>query len=125
MPTTEREKGDAKMDDFLLINVLFIAAGVIFMGLAMPLILGKVPPNQWYGFRTPKTLSEARIWYPVNRIMGFDLLAVGTATIISAVSILVTGRSISITQAVITNMAVLFTSLILGLIHGFWTLSKY
>ncbi len=113
------------MDDFLLVNVLFIITGAIFILLAMPLILGKVPPNQWYGFRTAKTLADNRIWYPVNRIMGYDLLAVGTATVISAVSVLATGRSISINQAMLTNLGVMFSTLVLGLLHGFWTLSKY
>lgn len=113
------------MDSFLLINLLFIGASIIFIGLAIPLILGKIPPNQWYGFRTPKTLSEARIWYPVNRIMGYDLVAVGTASIIAAVSLLLTGRSLSLARVLMTNVAVLFTALILSLLHGFWLLSKY
>jgi uncharacterized membrane protein len=113
------------MDDFLLINLLFIVAGTIFSVLGIPLILQKVPPNEWYGFRTAKTLSDERIWYPINKLMGYDLLAVGFAIIVSASSVLVTGRSISINQALVINLGVLGTALILGLIHGFLALKNY
>ena len=40
--------------------------GLLFIGLSIPLLLNKVPPNLWYGFRTRLTLSDPQIWYPVN-----------------------------------------------------------
>lgn len=110
------------MDDFLLINTLFIVAGVVFIALAIPLILGKVPPNEWYGFRTPKTLSEPHIWYSANRLMGYDLMAVGTATCVTAISTVITGRSIALDQALWVNTGVLLSGLFLGVLHGFLSL---
>jgi hypothetical protein len=46
---------------------------------AIPMILGKVPPNRVYGFRTAKTLSSPEIWYPANRIAGWWAIAAGVA----------------------------------------------
>jgi len=45
--------------------------------LALPMALGKVPPNQLYGFRTPKTLSSPDIWYSANRIAGWFMVLAG------------------------------------------------
>jgi uncharacterized membrane protein len=42
---------------------------------AVPLVLGKAPPNRFCGFRTRKTLSSPAIWYPANRIAGWLLIA--------------------------------------------------
>jgi uncharacterized membrane protein len=56
-------------------------AGLVAIGLSIPLVLGKVPPNRWYGFRTPKTLSDERVWYPANRAGGWAMLAAGFAII--------------------------------------------
>ena len=39
------------------------------------MILGKVPPNGAYGFRTPKTLSSEDVWYPANRAAGWFMSA--------------------------------------------------
>lgn len=113
------------MDDFILINSLFIGVGIIFIILAVPLILQKVPPNQWYGFRTPKTLSDEHIWYPVNKLMGYDLLGVGIAIIISGLSMLLTGRSLPLSQVLFINVGVLLTALALGVLHGFLALRQY
>jgi hypothetical protein len=30
-----------------------------YIGLGIPLLLGRIPPNSWYGCRTPKTLSSS------------------------------------------------------------------
>ena len=49
--------------------------------LAVPMVLGVVPPNRFYGFRTPKTLSSPGIWYPANRVSGWCLIAGGALAI--------------------------------------------
>ena len=41
-------------------------AGILLAALSIPLILGHVPPNHWYGFRTSKTLSSAKLWRAAN-----------------------------------------------------------
>lgn len=52
----------------------YILPGIVAL-VAVPMVLGKVPPNGFYGFRTPKTLSSAAIWYPANRFSGWMMIA--------------------------------------------------
>ena len=38
---------------------MYAIMGVMFVGLSIPLLLDKVPPNGWYGFRTRLTLGDS------------------------------------------------------------------
>ena len=64
--------------------VILVGFGLpILLGiLALPLRLGKVRPNLFYGFRTPKTMSSPEIWYTANRFAGQWLLAASALTIL-------------------------------------------
>ena len=66
--------------------IMFIALGGIFIGLSIPLIKRKVPPNPWYGFRVRRTLRDPDVWYPANEYAAWRLLWVGIATLIVAVA---------------------------------------
>lgn len=68
----------------LSLLILFVCIGLLMVALAIPLILGRVPPNTWYGFRIRLTLDDPRIWYPANRYAAWLLLAVGGLTIVAA-----------------------------------------
>ncbi len=57
--------------------MMFLFCGLLFIGISIPLILGKIPPNHWYGFRTRKTLSNKETWYKANKYMGKDLAIFG------------------------------------------------
>lgn len=57
-------------------TVLF-AIGITLIVAAVPLAIGKVPPNRWYGFRTSTTLADARTWYRVNAATGRSFAACG------------------------------------------------
>ena len=48
---------------------------------AVPLVLGKVPPNGLYGFRTEKTQSSPEVWYPANRFAGWAFVVAGLITV--------------------------------------------
>jgi hypothetical protein len=52
---------------------------VLFILLAIPLILGIVPRNYFYGFRSRRTLAADTLWYPVNRVAGVSLALAGLA----------------------------------------------
>ena len=47
-----------------------------------PLVVGVVPPNWIYGFRTAKTMSSPQIWYEANRHAGANLMAAGVWTMV-------------------------------------------
>jgi uncharacterized membrane protein len=61
---------------FMLVNVF---VGILLAGLSVPLVLRRVKPNSLYGFRTPKTLSNQRIWYETNAFAGRLSLGLGVA----------------------------------------------
>jgi hypothetical protein len=52
----------------------FAVPAVILFVVAVPLVFGLVPRNRFYGFRTPKTLSDENTWYAVNRIAGVAMM---------------------------------------------------
>jgi uncharacterized membrane protein len=70
--------------DWLNIGIesTLLLAPIIIIASAIPLLYNKIPPNNWYGFRTPKTYSDKEIWYKANRFMARDLLVVGVAHLV-------------------------------------------
>ena len=58
-----------------------LVTSLMFVALSFPLLLDKVPPNPWYGFRTRLTLSDERIWYPVNAWGARRLLWIGVVSV--------------------------------------------
>jgi len=57
--------------------VLLFLTGLLFSGLAIPLMRRKIKPNSWYGILVPKGMESESIWYEVNAIMGRYLFAFG------------------------------------------------
>jgi len=51
----------------------FFIPSVIFIAISVPIVLGMVPPNRFYGVRTRRTLSSDEIWYPANRHGGIAI----------------------------------------------------
>lgn len=64
---------------------LYSFGGLLLAGLSVPLILHKIPPNGWYGFRLPATLQNPTLWYKVNAYAGWRFLVVGLGTAIGAI----------------------------------------
>ncbi len=65
----------------------FAFIGFLGVGSGIPLILQKVPPNPWYGFRVQATLENPAVWYPANRYLGKCLLAFGLFMMVTAVGL--------------------------------------
>ena len=61
-------------------TLFLIGAGVIAVT-SIPLILKMVPPNHLYGFRTPSTLSNRKLWYRANTFAGWALLIAAVASV--------------------------------------------
>lgn len=51
------------------------AVAAIIALTAVPLLFGWVPPNPYYGFRTPRSMSSPEAWYLANETMACYLLA--------------------------------------------------
>jgi uncharacterized membrane protein len=52
---------------------------VLFLLLGLPLMLGKVKRNNYYGARFPATLADDRVWDVINQRSGLLFVAGGTA----------------------------------------------
>ena len=66
---------------------IFVGASLLLCAVSVPLIIRRIKPNPWYGFRTPKTMNDEHIWYEANaysgRLMCFlgVILAIVTAAL--------------------------------------------
>ena len=67
--------------------LLFTATGLLFIGLAIPLLRRRVRPNGLYGVRVPATFEDEAVWYEANARSGRDLLAFGVLIVGSAVAL--------------------------------------
>ena len=105
-------------------TLLFALVGIMFVGLSIPLIRNRVPPNPFYGFRTAKTLSDPRIWYEVNHISGNDLLVAGAMITCSSLTMLVLAQNWKPEHVAGTLLLVMCLSLIGVLVHGLSVLRR-
>lgn len=53
----------------------YLSLYVVLILAVQPLVLGWVPPNEWYGFRLPGARINPAAWYEVNRMGGLFFTA--------------------------------------------------
>jgi uncharacterized membrane protein len=51
----------------MVMSVLFTLLGALVVGMSIPLLGGRVPPNAAFGLRTPATLGNKEVWYAANK----------------------------------------------------------
>jgi hypothetical protein len=56
-------------------------AGLLCLGLALPLVRGRVRPNRLYGVRFPQSFQSDEAWFAINRFGG-KRLAIWSAPLI-------------------------------------------
>lgn len=67
--------------DFYDKNVLAVlGVPLLFTVIAVPLRLGRVPRNGFYGFRTRTTLSSDRIWFAAKAHFGRRLIVASSGS---------------------------------------------
>jgi uncharacterized membrane protein len=99
-----------------------IVVAIVTIAISIPLIMGLVPPNGFYGFRTPKTLSSPEIWYPANRVSGIYLALAGLVTLITTLAL--RGAGFSPERSAGTMLALILGPLTVALIASFLYLRK-
>ena len=62
--------------------ILRLLVGVLCIALGIPLALGKVKRNSFYGFRIAKTLNDESVWYRVNKFTGKAFIGSGLGTMV-------------------------------------------
>jgi hypothetical protein len=83
--------------------------------LGLPLYLGKVPPNRWYGFRIRETLNNPETWRTVNRTAGGWLMVLGAAG--AGVATWTQRQAFAVADAAMINMGVFLCGMALMLVH--------
>jgi uncharacterized membrane protein len=112
------------MTQVTLYSLLFGGVGVLFIGLSIPLIQGRVPPNSTYGFRTAKSLSDPKIWYAINHISGRDLLVAGALISLGSAGMLFLGQRLPPLQVALTLLLLMVFTLSGAALHGFIVLRR-
>jgi uncharacterized membrane protein len=46
----------------------YFATGTVYILVSVPLLLDKIGPNWFYGFRIARAYKSTEMWYKVNRI---------------------------------------------------------
>lgn len=108
-------------------NYLIIAYVVpaIVILVSIPMILGKVPPNRLYGFRTPKTLSSPDIWYPANRASGWFMTAAGLLALCCNAAVLALSRDWPQTTLIRWLQVITMAPLVLSLLASFLYVRRF
>lgn len=65
--------------------VIHFMAGLLAVAVSLPLLLGKVKRNAWYGVRIRAAFVSEAAWYAINRHGGRLFLAWGLALVLTAV----------------------------------------
>jgi uncharacterized membrane protein len=81
MPPTH--SGEQVISISLFISSLSIIIGMLIIGLAIPLIRGKIPMNDTYGLRIPKSFTSEENWYKLNTFGSKIMIAFLSVVILS------------------------------------------
>jgi uncharacterized membrane protein len=92
--------------------------GLLLALLAVPLLRGRVPRNRFYGFRTPKTLSDDRVWYAANRIAGRDLLVAGASISLGALALFFFGGGLSERMLALAHLGLVIVAVGAATVHS-------
>ena len=66
------------------LTIVFSAVGLLFVGLAGPMIRRRVKANALHGLRVPATYAAERVWYEANAQSGRDLRRLGVLLVVLA-----------------------------------------
>ena len=70
------------MNSIQVLALLTAGCGLVISGLAIPLILRRVPPNGIYGIRTKASFASESDWYRINWVGGRYLAVSGFMIVI-------------------------------------------
>jgi hypothetical protein len=70
------------------LGILYIALGVVVIGLSVPLFLGRIPMNRWFGVRLPEAYRSEANWREINRYGAKQLTAYGVYLIAAGAIVL-------------------------------------
>jgi uncharacterized membrane protein len=112
------------MNEILVIIIFFVFIGAVFIILGIPLLLEKVKPNWFYGFRTPTTIKNKDLWYKVNKQVGREFIIAGIIVLLCSIFMLIFQPILTLIQLIIILLLLVHLSLIIIIIRGLFLLRK-
>ena len=112
------------MDEIFLTILVFIFIGAVFIVLGIPLLLEKVKPNWFYGFRTPTIVKNKDLWYKVNKQVGREFIIAGIILMIGSIYMIIFQPVLTLIQLIIILLMILQLSLVFIIIRGFLLLKR-
>ncbi len=104
--------------------LLYGIGGVLLIAISLPMIYDKIPPNGFYGFRTPRTMSDPNVWYPANRVAGRNLALAGVIVATTALVVFAMQKNLQPRTAALTLLIVSMAALIGAVVHSFIALRR-
>ncbi len=104
--------------------LIYGGTGLLVAVLSLPMMYDKIPPNSFYGFRTPRTLSDPNVWYPANRAAGRNLALAGGIVGTTALVLFAMQKSIQPRTADLTLLIVSMASFAGAVVHSFIALRR-
>lgn len=99
------------MNDIQILASVIAGSGLLISLVSVPLILGRIPPNDVYGIRTRAAFASEADWYRINRIGGRYLAISGLVILLTgAVGFFLPGsafHSYSLISTAITLLVVI------------------
>ena len=112
------------MDEIIITILTFVFIGVVFIILGFPLLLKKVKPNWFYGFRTSTTVKNKDLWYKVNNQVGKEFIIAGIIVIIGSIFLLIFQPILTLIQIILILLLLVHLSLIIIISRGLFLLRK-
>jgi uncharacterized membrane protein len=112
------------MENTILIIILYTLVGILEIILGIPLLLEKIKPNWFYGFRLPKTMSSKDIWYKSNKYVGRDFIITGIIVTLGSLFLLMIRNNMSLNLIVLIGSFLVLITIILVLIRSLIYLKK-
>ena len=106
------------MNPRTLLMFLYGVEACVLILLSIPLILGRIAPNRWYGFRVKRTIENPSVWYPANRFAATQLSVLGVLLLITAISLYFI-RSLPFTAYALLCLAVTVIGLAIVVFRSF------
>lgn len=70
-----------------LFLVVFVAVGMLYVALGVPLLRRRVKRNVWYGLRVGETLANDEVWYEANAACGKQFIILGASEALLAIAL--------------------------------------
>jgi uncharacterized membrane protein len=112
------------MDEIFVTILVFVFIGVVLIVLGIPLLLEKVKPNWFYGFRTPTIVKNKDLWYTVNKQVGKEFIISGIILMIGSIYMIIFQPILTSIQLIIILLMILQLSLVFIIIRGFLLLKR-